>query len=98
MPAAQGAHVEGAAAPTKALNLPAAQRVQAVTLAAPVSFVHVPAGQGAGAPEPAGQKPPAVHTLCRVPLPLKPAPQKKPVSQKKPAHGNSPKPNWLPMR
>ena len=41
MPAGQVLHVEGAAAPTKVLNVPAPQRVQ---VAVPVALDHVPAG------------------------------------------------------
>jgi hypothetical protein len=39
-------HVEGAAAPTKALYIPAAQTEQVALEEAPVADDHVPAGQG----------------------------------------------------
>jgi hypothetical protein len=55
VPAGQGVHVEGAAAPTKALYIPAAQTEQVALVEAPVAADHVPAGQGVGFTEERGQ-------------------------------------------
>jgi hypothetical protein len=59
VPAGQAAQVEGAAAPTKVLNVPAPQRVQAAFEAAPMADDQVPAEQGVGFIEERGQKEPA---------------------------------------
>jgi hypothetical protein len=55
VPAGQGVHVEGAAAPTKALYIPATQTEQVALEEAPVADDHVPAGQGVGFTEERGQ-------------------------------------------
>ena len=55
VPAGHGVHVEGAAAPTKALYIPAAQTEQVELEEAPVADDQVPAGQGVGFTEESGQ-------------------------------------------
>ena len=55
VPALQGLHADGAAAPSNSLYEPAPQGVHVAPEAAPVTLDHVPIGQGVGSYEETGQ-------------------------------------------